>query len=404
MWFKKRRLYMDFAAATPLAPEVRKEMQRGFDAYANPSSPHQEARIAKDLLEEARTRTARALGVKPATITFTGSGTESNNLAVYGVVEALLKRGAKPEELHIIASGFEHPSLGDPISYWARRGVAISLVAPNEEGIITPDAVAALIRPETVLVSIVAVQSEIGQIQPLREIAQSLEEVRRKRAQTAQQYAPEALFPILHSDASQSLLFVDLSPQHLQVDIATYDAQKLMGPKGVGVLYKHSRVPMDPLLRGGKQERGLRAGTENVAGALGVARATEEAVRHRVKNVARATTVQHYFISLLEKELPQITINGGMKHRIANNINISVPGADGDYLAVLLDKAGVAVAARSACIASGTPSKTVAQLGKGEALARGTIRFSFTPTVTKDDARRAVNALKTALDVIDLPS
>lgn len=404
MWFKKKRLYMDFAAATPLAPEVRKEMKRGFDAYANPSSPHQEARTASTLLEEARMRVARALGVKPETITFTGSGTESNNLAVHGTIEALLKRGAKPEELHIISSGFEHPSLGDAIAYWTRRGIAISLASPNEEGIITPEAIKKLIRPETVLVSVVAVQSEIGQIQPIREITQMLEGVRSARGQTAQQYAPEALFPILHSDASQSLLFVDLSPQRLQVDIATYDAQKIMGPKGVGVLYKHSRVPMEPLLRGGRQERGLRPGTENVAGALGMARATEEAVRHRGHFVQNAQVVQKYFISLLEDELPQISINGGMEHRIANNINISVPGADGDYLTVLLDKAGVAVAARSACIASGTSSKTIEELGKGKELARGTIRFSFGPYTTKRDARQAVAALKKALKIIDLPS
>jgi len=390
---------MDFAAATPLHPSVLREMRRGFAAYGNPQSAHAEARGAKELLEEARTRLARALSVKSESLTFTGSGTESNNLAIHGALEALLARGAAPEELHIIASSFEHPSVADQLAYWARRGVSVSYAEPNAEGIITPEAVVRLIRPETVLVSILAVQSEIGTIQPIRDIAHALRGVREKRAQVAQKLVPESPCPIFHSDASQTPLFLDLAPDRLGVDLASYDAQKIMGPKGVGVLYKHSSVSLEPLMKGGKQERGLRPGTENVAGALGMARAMELAVESRSERITHTSAVRDYFVSLLARELPQATINGGMKRRIANNLNISIPGADGDYLAVLMDSEGVAVSPRSACIASGTASQSVTALGKSEAEARGTVRFSFSPWVTKRDAKRAVRALKKSITV-----
>lgn len=398
--FRRRRVYMDFAAATPLHPSVRREMERGYAAYGNPSAAHDEARLAQGLLEEARTRLARTLSVKPESLTFTGSGTESNNLAIHGVLEALITRGAKPENLHIVTSAFEHPSVNDQLLYWAERGVAVSYAEPNGDGIVTPEAVMRLIRPETVLVSIVAVQSELGEIQPLRDIAHALRAVREKRAQKAQKLVPESPFPIMHSDASQSPLFLDSAPSRLGVDMATYDAQKVMGPKGVGVLYKRSSITIEPLMKGGKQERGLRPGTENVAGALGMARAMELAIEGRNERIERVTAVRDYFVSLLARELPQVSINGGMKQRIANNLNISIPGADGDYLAVLMDKEGIAVSPRSACIASGSPSRGVSALGKTEEEARRTLRFSFSPWVTKRDARRAVSALKKSLAIV----
>lgn len=392
---------MDFAAATPTHPAVVREMMKGIKTYANPSAPHQEAREARALVEDARIRIARVLSAKPEHLYFTGGGTEANNLAVHGAIEALIIKGAKPEDLHIIASGFEHPSLGDPVAAWTRRGVKISLVEPNEEGIITPEAIKKLLRPETALVSIVAVQSEIGQIQPLKDISRVLAPLRDGRAQTMQHFFPETAFPIFHTDASQSSLYVDVSPDRLGVDMATYGAQKILGPKGVGLLYKKSTVTLDPGVRGGRQERGLRPGTENLSGILGMAKAFELAIKGREARVKRVTAVRNYFVSLLQKELPEIEVNGGMKHRIANNLNISVPGADGDYLAVLMDKEGVAVSARSACIASSGTSKAVAALGKGEKIAMGTLRFSFGPHVTKREVRRAVNALKASLKVIE---
>ena len=381
-----KRIYMDFAAATPLDPWVARAMHKAEGTYGNPSAPHQEGRAARALIEGARTTIARCLGVKSDELIFTASGTESNNLAIHGVMEARVKGGTDPARIHIITSSFEHPSLGEAVQYWVKRGASVSLVSPDNNGIIQPESVVALVHPETVLVSIVAVQSEIGAIQPLADIARAVKAINHKI--------------IFHTDACQNPLYLDLSPHRLGVDLATYDAQKLMGPKGVGLLWRKLPIPIEGLMRGGKQERGIRPGTENTVGIVGMAKAFELAGVDRSERSTRVEGVRDYFIELLKKELPQVELNGGARRRIANNINISVPGADGDYLAVLMDVRGVAVSPRSACIASGAPSVAVTSLGKDNVCATGTLRFTLEPTVTRADAKRAVSALKDALKVI----
>lgn len=392
----KKRLYMDFASSTPLHPKVARAMRRALRTYGNPSAPHEEGREAKRLLENARQRIAHTLSVKSESLIFTGSGTESNNLAIHGVVEALRERGALYADMHIITAMFEHPSVLEPIRALEKRGVAVTYLAPTPEGFITPSAVAEAIRPETVLVSVAAAQGELGVLQDIRGISRALDSFKKARAQKVEAFAPEAAFPILHTDASQSL-FADFSPEKLQADMATYDAQKLMGPKGAGLLYKHSSVPLMSFMRGGSQERRARPGTENVLAAVGMAEAFEVAHEKRAGRAARVRAVRDYLAALLAKGIPQAHINGSMEARLPNNLNISIPGADGDYLAVLLDKDGIAVSPRSACIASGEASPAVAALGADESSARGTIRFSFGPSATKADARRAVQALKKAL-------
>jgi cysteine desulfurase len=371
---------MDWAASTPLHPQVARAMRAAESAYGNPSAPHEEGRMARALIDDARTRIARVLGVKADELVFTASGTESNNLAV----------GWVREGAHVIASVFEHPSVGEPIAHLEHgRKIAVSYVRPNADGIITPDAVQKLLRPETALVSIVAVQSEIGTIQPLKEIARMLSNTRVFDRR-----------PVLHSDACQGPMFLDVSPHTLGVDIATYDAQKIRGPKGVGLLWRRSSVTLEPVVRGGGQERRVRPGTENTVGIVGMAEAFELAAEGRSERARKVEEVRDYFVELLKKEIPQAELNGGLKHRIANNVNISIPGADGDYLAVLMDARGIAVSPRSACVASGTPSSAILALGKSDAAARGTVRFTFGPDVTKSDAKRAVLALKDALRVM----
>ena len=401
MFRKKKRIYMDFAAATPLHPQVVQEMVSALGYYGNPSASHTEGRHAKELLESARTRIARVLGTKASDLYITGSGTESNNLALLGFIQALIGRGAQASALHVIVSAFEHSSAHDAADALEALGVQVTRVYPNEDGIITPEVVQQAVTPQTVLVSIIAVQSEIGVIQPLKDIARMLELVREKRLQTTQSLIPEMALPVLHTDASQSLLFLDLAPERLGVHMATYDAQKCMGPKGVGLLYRDPNIPLQSLLYGGKQERGVRPGTENIAGAVGMAVAFEYAKQHREHNVQHATTLRDYFFTILENELPDVEVNGSIKKRIANNVHISLPHVDADYLTILMDAEGIAVSPRSACmITPKTPSKTVLALGKSETLAQGTLRFTFGPDTTKSDIRRTVDALKRSLAVI----
>lgn len=398
--FFTRRLYMDFASSTPLHFSVAFAMLRAFLVYGNPSSPHQEGRAARSLVEHARERVARALHTRPETLIFTGSGTESNVSALIGFVEALVERGAEYRDLHLVVSDIEHPSVVEPVRVLMKKGVEVSFVSPTPDGIITPEAVRAALTSNTVLVSVVAVQSEIGQIQPLKDIAHMLERWRKEHSHSLAERIPECPFPVFHSDASQGSLFVDLSPERLGVHLATYDAQKIQGPKGVGVLYKHSRVPLAPLIPGGSQERKIRAGTENTLAIVGCGAAFTYAAKKRIDRAARVAKVRDYFIAELKRLVPHSEVNGGMKRRIANNVHISIPDTDGDFLAVLLDARGVTVSPRSACIASGTNSKTIETLGKGSSLSRGTLRFTFGPSVSRRDARRAVRALKSALSVI----
>ena len=346
--------------------------------FGNPSAPHEEGRRSRNRIDGARTRIARILSVKADELIFTGSGTESNNLALAWV----------PAGSHIISSAFEHSSVAEPLKALAARGVAVSYVRPTAEGIITSEAVKQLIRPETVLVSVCAVQSEIGAIQPVKDISRTVKKIN-----------PHI---IMHADACQGSLFLDLSPHALGVDIATYDAQKIMGPKGVGLLWREFSVPLAPVIRGGNQERGLRPATENTVGIVGMAEAFALASEGRDARAKKVTFVRDYFIELLKKEIPQADLNGGVTHRIANNVNISVLGADGDYLAVLMDARGVAVSPRSACVASGKPSSAVEALGKDILHAHGTLRFTFGPSVIRADALRALRALKDSLKVIGL--
>lgn len=382
---------MDFAAATPLHPRVRRAMRQAEKHYGNPSAPHEEGRAARALIEGARERIARTLSVKADELVFTGSGTEANNLATTGVIEGFMREGRKPETLHIVSSSFEHPSVAEPVAALARRGVVVSYVSSTPDGIITPEAVASALCPETVLVTICAVQGEIGTIQPLREISRAVNSV--QPSKVAQKV-------VVHTDASQAPLWFNASPHALGVDLTTYDAHKLQGPKGVGLLYRDFSVPLSPVVRGGGQERGVRPATENTVAIAGMAEAFELAREGRSERVKKVEAVRDYFAELLKKEVPQAEVNGTMKRRVANNVNISLPGADGDYLAVLLDTEGVAVSPRSTCIASGTPSGAVRALGKGEAAARGTVRFTFSPSVTRAEVRHAVRALKDALNVV----
>lgn len=394
-----KRVYMDFAAATPLLPQVAREMARASRVYGNPLASHTEGRAARALVERARERIATTLRVKPEHLYFTGSGTESNNLAEKGLVEALLMKGVAPESLHVIVSDFEHASSTNVARYWQERGVLVSYARPNADGIVTPEEVVRHVRPETVLVSIIAVQSEIGQVQPIKGIRRALQSFRENRTQAAQGHFPEAQFPVLHTDASQSPLFVDLSPDRLGADMVTYDAQKIMGPKGVGLLYKSSPVPLAPLMHGGPQERTLRPGTEHVTGIVGMARAFEYAQKGRDARVSRVSRVRDYLLTCIQEAVPEAVVNGSMKDRIANNLSISLPGVSGDYLVVLMDNAGVAVSARSACTSSDGESNAVRALGKPSNTARGTLRFTLTPWATKRDARKAVRALVQSLAV-----
>ena len=365
MLFKKKRIYMDFASATPLHPRVRDAYSKALSVYGNPSSVHHEGRVARQALEESRQRIARSFAVRPETLTFTGSGTEGNNLALKGLVLSLHKRGMAFSDMHIIFSAFEHSSITSPAEWLKEQGVQISFIDPSPDGVLEADVLREAVRPETVLVSVCAVQGEIGTVQPLRSIRTALDPIRAQREHHAYTYAPETSFPLLHTDASQGPLFLDMSPERLA-----------------------------PIIHGGKQERTLRAGTENVPAIVAMAEAFVCAQKGREERVRSVTAMRDYFIAQLQKEFPESVINGSLKKRIANNVHVSFPHTDGDYLTILLDKEGVAVSPRSACIASGELSTLTSALKTEKVYERGTLRFSLSPHTTKGDIEQVMRALK----------
>jgi len=397
--FGRKRIYMDYAAATPVHPKVARTISRAIEhTFGNPSAPHAEGRAARAVLDDARTKMARSLSVKAEELVFTSGGTEANNIAILGVLRALSERGAEMKELHLITSAIEHSSVLETVALLEKDGVQATYLEPDSEGRIQSQAVLAALRPETALITLAHVNSETGVIQPLSDLTHTINRMGNQSLLT--RFAPEARFPVIHTDCAQSPLYLDASPHTLGVTLASYDAQKILGPKGVGVLYRDFSVPLVAVTGGGSQERNIRPGTENVPAIAGAGVAFELAKEGRVHREEEVRKIRDSLIELVQKKIPEAELIGSHKHRIANNALFTIPGVDGDYLTVLMDAEGIAVTPRSACLGSGGAiSDVVLAITHDEAKARGTIRFSLGPSTSMQDCRTAVDALLTCLPI-----
>jgi len=313
-------------------------------------------------------------------------------------MNALDERGVDYRKLHIVSSTIEHSSVEATVAGLELEGVQVTRVAPQANGIVEAEDVLRAVKPETALVTLAHVNSELGTIQPISKIGDLLMKRLSVPLRIFSEKIPEAEFPILHADAAQSLLYLDASPHALRASLVSYDAQKLGGPKGVGVLYCDHSVPLSPILGGGSQERNLRPGTENVPGIVGAGLAFELAREGRAEREARVRKVRDRLIDKVVEGVPGARLMGDRKRRIAGNAHFAIPGVDGDYLAVLMDQKGVAVTPRSACVGSGgARSEVIFALTGDDALSRGTIRFSLGPDATERDIERAVYALVESL-------
>ncbi|MEK7068457.1 MAG: cysteine desulfurase family protein [Patescibacteria group bacterium] len=396
--FWERRIYADAAAATPLSRRSRREFMRLLAVYGNAGALHREAQEAKKELERARASIAQSIGAHPDEIVFTASGTEGNNLAIAGLLRPMLR--ASQKSLHAITIAIEHQSVLEPLRALKREGLEVTEVGVQKDGTVFPNAIVEALRPETVFVSVQLVNSEVGTIEPLREIEKGLRRAGRKI--------------YFHTDASQAPLWVGINVDALGVDLMTLDGQKVLGPKGVGVLYIRRGTPVESILWGGKQEQGLRGGTENIpqAGAFAVALAdAQKDVERRAKKVSR---VRDYLWQEIKKVIPATILHGpgpqgdtlpGLskvspwKHRVANNLSVSVPGLDGEMAVIAMDALGVAVSTRSACnIGDEEPSHVIKALGVAKPLAKTTIRITLLPDISYRQARRIAAALKEAAD------
>ncbi len=386
------RIHLDFASTTPVREEILKEMQPYFnEVWANPSAIYKEGAIARGVIDTAREELARTLRVRAHDVTFTSGGTESNNLALIGYVEALHETGKAYGDMEIISSRLEHPSILETLIYLEKRGVRVAHVSVDEEGLIHAREVESLLNPSTVLVTFAYANSEIGVVQDVKKITRAIRaynELHKVKIMT-------------HIDASQAPLWLSCALDMLGVDMMTLDAGKCYGPKGVGVLAHRHWVPLSPYLHGGGQERGLRSGTENTALVVGCVRAIVLAQATFEKRSVDVLVLQSYFFIELTKHFPQCVINGSVKNRIANNINISIPGLDTEYATIWLDSKGVSVSTRSACGAVGsTGSSVVREISHDEARATSTLRFTLGEGTTQNEVDTAIAKLKECVNVM----
>ena len=391
-FFQSRtRAYLDHAAATPLRKEVLQAMMPFMNThFANASALYREGRGARAAVSASRAEIAKILRVRQEEVFFVSGGTEANNLALQGIVESLHLKGRAYAECEIITTALEHPSILGVLSSLEKKGVVVHKVPVDAEGLIDFSTFEKLLTQNTVLVTIAYANSEIGVIQDVRKVARTVKQSRARFMHA---------LPYIHLDASQAPLYLPCALDSLGIDCMTLDAAKFCGPKGIGMLIKKQGVSIAPLFFGGDQEEGLRPGTENTPSIVGCAKAFALAQDTWEKRVEKVAQVRDYGMQKILREIPGSIVNGSSLMRIANNINVSIPGIDGEYAAVVLDHYGYSVSTKSACSGlSGSGSQVIyAMAGEGEeadARALSTLRITLGEATTKRNIDGLVRVLK----------
>jgi cysteine desulfurase len=384
---KRERIYLDHAASTPVLPEVLEAMAPYWNqTFANAGAIHEDGVRAKRALEEAREKCAKFLSVKSTDIIFTSGGTESNNLAIFGLVRALREKGVAYGDMHFVTGAIEHASVLDCFKVLEKEGASITIVEVGEDGIVAPEKIVSALTDKTVLVSIMYANSEIGTIQPIREIGEAI----RKAGKAQKIY--------FHTDACQAPVYLHCQADTLGVDLMTIDAQKLYGPKGSGFLYVKNGTPIASIMQGGNQERSLRPGTPVVMLSVGAAKACEIAEESRKAESERVLALSEHFLERVLAEVPTAKLNGSRMNRLPNNANFSFLGSSAEMIVLALDQKGISASTRSAChIGEKGASHVVLALGKGEEYAKSAVRFTLGRQTTKEMMDTTVEALKEIL-------
>lgn len=371
-------IYLDNAATTKISDDVLACMLPYLkDSYGNPSSVYDLGAENKDALTRARHQIAKVLSCEPSCIFFTSGGTESDNWALIGTAESRSHLGK-----HLITSKIEHHAVLHTCEYLEKRGFEITYLDVDEQGFVKKETLMNALRPDTILVSIMTANNEIGTIQPMAELGEVLKD-------------HPALF---HTDAVQAFGQLPVRPENWHVDLLSASSHKFHGPKGIGFLYIRQGVDLPSFLHGGKQEKGRRAGTENVASIIGMGRAAEIAAETMEERVQRETLLRDYMISRIEKEIPFCHLNGPRKHRLANNVNFCFSFAEGETLVVLLDMEGICCSGGSACTSGQAASSHVLRaLHLDPDTARGALRFTLSESTTREEIDYTVETLKKVL-------
>ena len=375
-------IFLDAAATTPVRPEVLEAMWPYLTGeFGNPSSHHTLGDQAARALADARVSVAAALGCRPGEVAFTSGGTEADNLAVKGM--ALARQAADPTLNRVVISAVEHPAVEESARYLERfHGFAVDVVPVDGTGRVSPQAFADALRPETALASIMYANNEVGTVQPVAELA----------ALAREQGIP------FHTDAVQAAGWLPLDIRELGVDALSISGHKLGAPKGCGVLFVRGRTRVEPLIHGGGQERGRRSGTENVAGAVGLATALALAQEGRQDRQARVAAVRDRFIDAVLSGVPGAVLTGHPAQRLPSVASFCFPGTSGESVLLELERQGVVCSSGSACAAgSDAPSAVLTALGIPASIAQTAVRFSFDASVTAQDLEAAAAAVCSAV-------
>lgn len=393
----KKRIYLDYASATPLDPRVCLAMKKveGL-CIGNPSALHLEGRNSKKVFEDARKTIANAIKARSEEIIFTSGATESNNLAILGLYDSLkdkyLEEGKTP---HIISSSIEHKSVLEVLKKLESKGVRVTYLDPESDGVISTKEIRKSITSDTMLVSIMHANNEIGTINDINDISKEVRHARRKMNMTI------GGTPYLHIDAVQSMNYVEINLEKTEIDLLTLHSPKIYGPAGIGLLYKKVGVPMNSIMFGGGQEDGLRSGRELPILAHGFAEAVKLVMKDMDKEVLRLTKLRVYFFEQILLVCPTAKVNGGLENRLPNNINVCIPGIDSEFAVICMDENGVACSSASTCMNTSEESYSyvIEKLYRDKSCATSSLRFTLGRYTTKDEIRECVKILKGVLDL-----
>ncbi|MCU6753521.1 cysteine desulfurase NifS [Bovifimicola ammoniilytica] len=371
----KKIIYMDNAATTPVKPEVLDAMLPYFtEKFGNPSSIYSISSQNKKDITTARETIAKAINTDTANIYFTAGGSESDNWALKATAEAYANKGR-----HIITSKIEHHAILHTCDYLEKRGYEITYIDVDENGIVDLKQLEEAIRPDTILISIMFANNEIGTIEPIAEIGKIAKE-------------HGVLF---HTDAVQAFTQVPIDVEEMNIDMLSVSGHKINGPKGIGFLYIRKGVKIRSFVHGGAQERSRRAGTENVPGIIGLAKATEIAVGNMKERTAKEIEVRNHIIERVMNEIPYTRLNGDRERRLPNNINFSFQFIEGESMLIMLDSFGICASSGSACTSGALdPSHVLLAIGLPHEIAHGSLRLTISEDTTMEDADFVVDKLK----------
>ncbi len=372
-------IYLDNAATTAVKPEVFEAMKPYFlEEYANPSSVYSFAQRSARAVEQVRSQIAGMLHAKSNEIYFTAGGSEANNWALKVIAELKREKGK-----HIITSNIEHHSVLYTCEYLEKQGYEVTYLNVDENGLISLEELKASIRPDTILISIMFANNEIGTIEPIAEIGKIANE--------------HGI--VFHTDAVQAFAHIPIDVAAMHIDVLSASAHKFNGPKGVGFLYLKSNIKIQPFIHGGAQERGKRAGTLNVPGIVGMGKAAELAEKEMDTRIKKETEIRDYLIQNIREHIPYVKLNGDEQKRLPNNVNFSFRFIEGESLLLLLDRAGICGSSGSACTSGSLdPSHVLLAIGLPHEIAHGSLRLTLSEENTKEEADYVVEQLQNIIE------